>query len=201
LGRLCLRGLDPFWASLADHPPPRHHKVTIPKGGTPMADEEKQSKKKTGKKVATPQDEDFKHLVRIAATDLPGTKPVLVALTGIKGVGNRLAPLIADRANVKRDEKIGNLSDEEVERIAGLVENIGEEVPAWMRNRQRDPESGEDIHHVGPNIEIVVKDDINRLKKIRAYRGVRHEHNLPVRGQRTRANNRSGITVGVQRKK
>ncbi len=162
---------------------------------------EKKEKKKSEKKVATTEDEDFKHLVRIAATDLSGQKPVLVALTGIKGVGTRLAPLVADRAKVQRDVKIGTLSDEEVERLAEIVDNIVDEVPTWMRNRQRDPDSGEDLHHVGPEIEITVKDDINRLKKIRAYRGVRHEHGLPVRGQRTRANNRSGITVGVQRKK
>lgn len=167
-----------------------------------MAEKEEPKKQKKGaKKVATPQDEDFKHLVRIAATDLAGTKPVLVALTGIKGIGIRLAPLVADRADVKRDVKIGNLSDEEVERVAEIVENLVDETPSWMRNRQRDPDSGEDLHLVGPEIEITTKDDINRLKKIRAYRGVRHEHGLRVRGQRTRANNRSGITVGVQRKK
>lgn len=164
-----------------------------------MAD--KKPKKKAESKVKTAQDEDFKHLVRIAATDLAGTKPVLVALTGIKGVGTRLAPLVADKAGVSRTIKIGSLTDEEVEKVASIVGDIVDEVPTWMRNRQRDPETGEDLHHVGPEIEIATKDDVNRLKKIRSYRGVRHELGLPVRGQGTRANNRSGITVGVQRKK
>lgn len=61
-------------------------------------------------------------------------------------------------------------------------------------------DSGEDIHYIGTEVEITLKEDLNRLKKVRSYRGVRHENNLPVRGQRTRSNGRTGMTVGVQRK-
>lgn len=157
--------------------------------------------KKQAKKVSAETDPDFRHLVRIAATDLPGTKRVHIALTGVKGVGKRLAPLVADRAGVPRDVKIGSLSDEQLERLVAAVGDVGEIAPHWMRNRQNDYDSGDDLHHIGAEIDIAVKDDVNRLKKIRAYRGVRHELGLRVRGQRTRANNRTGITVGVQRKK
>jgi small subunit ribosomal protein S13 len=113
----------------------------------------------------------------------------------------RIAPLVADRADVPRDVKIGTLSDEQVERLAKVVGEVVEHTPVWMRNRQNDYDTGADLHNIGNEIEIAVKDDINRLKKIRAYRGVRHELGLRVRGQRTRSNNRTGITVGVQRKK
>lgn len=162
-------------------------------------------KKKGGKagqeKVKAEYDEDFKHLVRISATDLQGTRKVVVALTGVKGVGVRMAPLVADKAGVDRNQKIGTLSDEEVAALQDIVDNLAEETPAWMRNRQKDHGTGEDLHLVATEIDLQLKDDLNRLKKVRTYRGVRHENNLPVRGQRTRSNGRSGLTVGVQRKK
>ena len=46
-----------------------------------------------------------------------------------------------------------------------------------------------------------LRDEINILKKIRSYRGIRHERGLPVRGQRTRANSRTGLTLGVSKKR
>ncbi|MHC1580348.1 MAG: 30S ribosomal protein S13, partial [Methanopyraceae archaeon] len=49
-------------------------------------------------------------------------------------------------------------------------------------------------------LEMTVKQDIDRLKKIRAYRGIRHELGLPVRGQRTKSSFRRGKTVGVKKK-
>jgi small subunit ribosomal protein S13 len=48
---------------------------------------------------------------------------------------------------------------------------------------------------------MVLKDDINRLKMIRCYRGVRHESGHKVRGQRTRSNGRKGLTLGVSKNK
>jgi small subunit ribosomal protein S13 len=162
---------------------------------------EKKTAKKQAKKVGGETDPDFKHLVRIAATDLPGGKQVMVALTGVKGIGKRMAALVADEAKVPREAKIGALSDEDIERLTAVVGGLNENTPGWMRNRQHDYDTGDDIHNIGNEIEIATKDDINRLKKIRAYRGIRHEAGLPVRGQRTRANNRKGAAVGVQRKK
>lgn len=162
-------------------------------------------KKKGGKggaeKVQTEYDEEFKHLVRLSATDLPGTKKVYVGLTGVKGVGTRLAALVCDEAGVDRNKKLGHLTDEEVEKLQDALAGIAEYAPEWMVNRQRDIDTGENIHLLTVDLEIVHKEDLNRLKKIRSYRGVRHENNLPVRGQRTRSNGRSGLTVGVQRKK
>lgn len=162
--------------------------------------EKKGKKGAPEEKVATPYGEDFKHLVRLSATDLPGTKKVQVALTGVKGVGLRLAPLVADEAGVDRNEKIGNLSDEDVENLQEALDAIADMAPSWMLNRQKDYDSGEDLHYIATEIGITLKDDLNRLKKVRSYRGVRHENNLPVRGQRTRSNGRLGMTVGVQRK-
>lgn len=144
---------------------------------------------------------DFKYIVRIADTDLNGEKSVIHALTSIKGIGFHLSTVIADAAGVNRFEKIGNLPDEKIERIQEVISNLNKFAPDWLMNRRKDYYTGENLHLIGPDIDMVRRDDINRLKKIRAYRGVRHELGLPVRGQRTRSNGRKGLALGVSRKK
>ncbi len=145
--------------------------------------------------------DDFKYIVRLASTDVNGNQPVRYALTQIKGIGNSLAALIADKAEVERGVKIGNLSDDEVNRIDELIASAQEWAPPWMRNRRRDRETGNDVHLIGAEIDLKKREDINLLKKIRSYRGIRHEKGLRVRGQRTRAHGRTGLTVGVSRRR
>jgi len=69
-----------------------------------------------------------------------------------------------------------------------------------MVNRPKDWESGLDLHLVGAEVEVRLRDDINLMKMIRSYKGVRHETGQKVRGQRTRSNGRTGLTVGVTKK-
>src|SRR5438132_10998930 len=69
-----------------------------------------------------------------------------------------------------------------------------------MVNRPKDWESGLDLHLVGSEVEVRLRDDINLMKMIRSYKGVRHETGQKVRGQRTRSNGRTGLTVGVTKK-
>ncbi|MGB0652394.1 MAG: 30S ribosomal protein S13 [Thermoplasmatota archaeon] len=145
--------------------------------------------------------EEFNFLVRIENTDLDGKRTVVNALTGLKGVNSRLSRVIAAEAGVEKRELMGNLPPEEIQKIVSTLDRIDEFTPSWMRNRRMDPESGDDKHIIGSEIDLQLRDDLNRLKKIRSWRGVRHENNLPVRGQRTKANGRKGATVGVQRKK
>ncbi len=147
------------------------------------------------------EEDDFKYIVRIAATDVDGGKPVRYALTQVKGVGDTLAHIIAREADVDENLKIGNLPEEHIGQLSDLVVNAADVVPPWMRNRQRDIETGEDRHLIGPEIDTTRRDDINRLKKIKSYRGLRHEKGLPVRGQRTKGNKRSGLAVGVSRRR
>ncbi|MCH2418035.1 MAG: 30S ribosomal protein S13, partial [Candidatus Poseidoniia archaeon] len=76
-----------------------------------------------------------------------------------------------------------------------------ESVPTWLTNRQRDYDSGEDMHQVSIELKMTQEEDINRLKKIKCYRGVRHASGHKVRGQRTYSNGRRGLALGVSRKK
>lgn len=144
--------------------------------------------------------DEFKYIVRLVNTDLDGDRPLALALTGVKGVGTRMAEVVADLLGVPRKVKIGDLSDDQVEALEGLLEDLGERVPPWMLNRRQDYWSGEDAQLVGAEVDMRRREDINRMKMIRSYRGIRHERGHKVRGQRTRANGRSGLSVGVTRK-
>jgi small subunit ribosomal protein S13 len=181
---------------------------------TKKKDKPKKSKSKPGSDDAEPKKDgaksppegseenpDFKYIVRIANTNIDGNFTIAQGLTAIKGIGIRLATVIADKLELKRSNKVGDLSDDEVERISNAVENLKDDVPSWMLNRQKDIDTGENLHIISAEIALMFRDDLNRLKKIRCYRGIRHEQGQKVRGQRTRANGRSGMTVGVQRKR
>lgn len=144
-------------------------------------------------------DEEIRHLVRIMNTDLQGKQKVLYALTGIKGIGRRTARLIAESAEVDPSETIGYLSDEGIARLNEAIETFENHLPVWMLNRQKDLLTGENKHLLGQDIDLTIREDLNDLKKIRAYRGIRHERGLKVRGQRTKSSGRGGSTIGVSK--
>ncbi len=144
--------------------------------------------------------EDFRYIIRMANTDLDGTRSVAYALTSIGGVGIRVSEAVTDLAGVSRTERLGNLSEEQTDKIEALLGNLGETFPHWMVNRPKDWETGLDMHVFGSEVDLRVRDDINRMKMIRSYKGVRHDTGQKVRGQRTRSNGRTGLTVGVTKK-
>jgi len=74
-------------------------------------------------------------------------------------------------------------------------------IPHWLYNRRKDPASGNYTHITSSALDMTKKGDIDRMKKIRCYKGVRHMLGLPVRGQRTKSSFRTGGIVGVKRKK
>ncbi|MBI2103291.1 30S ribosomal protein S13 [Candidatus Woesearchaeota archaeon] len=147
---------------------------------------------------------NFKHIVRIANVDLPGEKAIRFALTNIKGVGLRFADAVCVLAKVKRNTKTGTLSQDQINTLDKIVINpLAHGFPTWMVNRRKDYDSGEDKHLVTGNLNFVQENDLKRLKKIKTYRGIRHIHGQPSRGQRTRSNFRrnKGKVVGVAKKK
>ncbi|MDR1404491.1 MAG: 30S ribosomal protein S13 [Candidatus Methanoplasma sp.] len=146
------------------------------------------------------EDENFNFIVRIASSDIDGKKRTVIGLQSIKGVGKRASQIIAKRAEVDPVAKIGTLSDAKVKELETFVTTYVEYVPHWAVNRQMDYETGADMHLIGNDLDFIQKDDINRMKMIRCYRGIRHETHHKVRGQRTRSNGRKGLTIGVQRK-
>lgn len=145
-------------------------------------------------------EDEFKHLVRISRKDVNGNKKIEQALTEIKGVGLSLSRSICLTLGLNLDEKIGYTSDDDVSKIEKLLENPQEyNIPKWMLNRRNDYATGDDLHLIESDLDMTFRDDLNRMKKTRSYKGRRHEVGLPVRGQRTKSTFRHSSTVGVKR--
>ncbi len=147
-------------------------------------------------------EKEFRHLVRIANTDLQGEKSVANALTKIKGIKFMFANAICNLAGIDGTKKTGELDDAEVKKISDVLKEPSKfNIPEWIFNRRKDYETGENRHLLGADLQFAKEGDIKILKKIKAYKGVRHIHGLPVRGQRTRSNFRKGKSLGVSRAK
>ncbi len=146
--------------------------------------------------------EEFKPIVRIADMDLKGDKNVAYALADIKGIGVNTAFAICWKLGIDPLKKLGYLSESDIKRLDAAVRDMAKlGFPGWFMNRPRDPETGKDMHLIGSDLLVKVKMDIELLKKIKCWRGIRHMLGLKVRGQRTRTTGRTGMTVGVQRRK
>ena len=145
--------------------------------------------------------DDFNYILRLADSDIDGRSRIGMGLTSVKGVGARTALAICEIAGVDKEKLGGQLTDEEQQKIRDAIESYPTEVPLWMLNRQRDIETGDELHLFSMDVTMTQDDDIARLRATKAYRGLRHAARKRVRGQRTRSNGRSGLTLGVQRKK
>lgn len=142
---------------------------------------------------------DFKELVRIASTDIPGKKSVYLGLTQIHGINYSFSHALCHVLHLEKRRKIGSLNEKEVKDIEATLNNP-EQIPAWLRNRKKNADTGNDQHMLGASLKLAKEFDIRRLKKIRSYRGIRHAMGLPLRGQRTRSHFRHGKAVGVMKK-
>ncbi len=144
---------------------------------------------------------EFRHILRIADTDIDGTLKVGYALCNIKGIGNRLSLAILRKAQIDPETRLGFLTEAEVEKIEDIIENPKKHgFPSWFFNHSKDIETGKDLHLTGPDLDLRVKSDIEELKKTKSWRGYRHAYSLKVRGQRTRTTGRRGKAMGVKRK-
>ncbi|MFB6128572.1 MAG: 30S ribosomal protein S13 [Halorhabdus sp.] len=146
----------------------------------------------------TPEDdEDLRYFVRIGQTDLDGTKSVERALTDMNGIGQRAARIITEDVDIDRRDTFGRLEDDQIEAIVERVEGFADEVPEWLANHRNDFFDGETTHEIGNDLDLTRRQDINRMKMINAYKGVRHKRGQKVRGQRTKSTGRTEGTIGV----
>lgn len=107
---------------------------------------------------------------RILGVDIPNDKKALISLQYLYGVGPQVAAELCQKAGVNPDTKSRELTDEEISRLAIILER--------------------DYTVEGP-LRRHIQQNINRLRDIKCYRGIRHRLGLPVRGQRTRTNART----------
>ena len=108
-------------------------------------------------------------MARIAGIDLPNEKRIDVALTRVYGIGKFTGQKILTKLRIDSAIRVKNLTSEQINLLQKEVETI--------------PVEGE--------LKKIVRENIQTLKRIQSYRGLRHTMKLPVRGQRTRTNART----------
>jgi small subunit ribosomal protein S13 len=151
----------------------------------------------------TKESEDFKHVVRIASRDLPGYMTLSQGLDLIYGISSRVSDSvnkIYTKKTGKVINKIGYLTDEDVVIIQEILENLDSYVPKWLLNRSKVMEGG-CKHLIMADLKLSQRRELQRLGKIKSYRGLRLQWGLPVRGQRTRSTFRRSGVVGVNKNK
>jgi small subunit ribosomal protein S13 len=109
---------------------------------------------------------------RILGVDIPNDKPTHISLRYIYGIGPTLALKLCEQARVDPQRRAKELSDEEIARIANILDR-------------------DDNYTVEGPLRRQIQQNIARLRDINSYRGTRHRRSLPVRGQRTRTNART----------
>ncbi len=107
---------------------------------------------------------------RLLGVDIPNDKPTAISLSYLYGVGEKTARELCYKAGIEPQKKARELADDELGRLSALLER--------------------DYVVEGP-LRRQVQQSVNRLRDIKCYRGLRHRHGLPVRGQRTRTNART----------
>ena len=148
------------------------------------------------------QPEKFQHILRVLNTNIDGRRKVGYALTSIKGIAHRFAHVAVRKADIDASKRAGELTEEEVERIITIINNPRQyKIPDWFLNRQKDIKDGKYSQATSNSLDTKVREDLERMKKIRVHRGLRHYWNLRVRGQHTKTTGRRGRTVGVSKKK
>jgi small subunit ribosomal protein S13 len=144
---------------------------------------------------------EFRHITRVADTDLNGTQKIAPALSRVKGIGVRLASSIVRKAGVNPETRLGFLSEQEIERLEDVISNPTKHgLPEWLFNRRKDLETGKNIHVIGSDLVLQEKTDIDLMKATKSWKGYRHSYGLKVRGQRTKCTGRKGKAIGVKKK-
>ena len=108
--------------------------------------------------------------MRLLGVNIPDNKKVIVAITYLYGVGDTLARDILEKTKIDSDKRAKDLTPDEVNKIKEYIEKN---------------------YKIEGELKRLIKQNINMLKELQAYRGIRHMHGLPVRGQRTKTNSRT----------
>ncbi|MBM4462242.1 MAG: 30S ribosomal protein S13 [Chloroflexi bacterium] len=107
---------------------------------------------------------------RIAGVDIPAGKHIEISLQYIYGIGPSLGKAILAQTGIRPDKKASDLTEEEISRLREYVDKQC---------------------RVEGELRKETSLNISRLTEIGSYRGLRHRHRLPVRGQRTKTNART----------
>ena len=109
-------------------------------------------------------------MARISGIDLPNSKRVEIGLTYIYGIGRNISNDILTKANIDKNVRVRDLTDEQVNKIRTIIEKE---------------------YQVEGDLRSEISLNIKRLMDLGSYRGLRHRRHMPVRGQRTKTNART----------
>jgi len=107
---------------------------------------------------------------RIAGVNIPENKRIVISLTYIYGIGDALSKEVLEALKIDESKKASDLTPKEVNDLKELIEKN---------------------HKIEGDLRRQIMINVKRLKDIGAWRGMRHSRGLPVRGQRTKTNNRT----------
>lgn len=146
------------------------------------------------------------NIVRMAGRDINGAYTIVHALRHIKGISHNLASaiaMIAERQfSIPETASIGSLEENKLEELESIIKDPAKfGVPHYMLNRRKDVDTGVDMHLVGTDLIVKIRQDMENTIKLQSWIGFRRQYNQKVRGQRTRSTGRTGETVGVTKKK
>lgn len=146
--------------------------------------------------------EEYRHIVRVSGKDIDGQENLLQGLTRVRGVGLRLSKAIIIKLGMDPSARLGHITDADISKIEKIISDpVKTGLPHWYINRPRDRMSGRMLHLTGSDLDFAHRSDIERLRRIKSWRGLRHSLGLKVRGQHTRTTGRKGMAVGVSRSK
>jgi len=148
--------------------------------------------------LVVPDKNAFQHILRLLNTNVDGKDKIMFALTKIKGVGRRYSNVVikkvASAPKIRLISRLmltstngsltsalyligsaGELTTEELERVVTILQNPTQyKIPEWFLNRQKDIVDGKNSQLLANALDNKLREDLERLKKIRAHRGVRH---------------------------
>ncbi len=145
--------------------------------------------------------QEYRYILRIMGTDVPGTLKTSYAVAQIKGISLSLSNAVLKKAGVNPDQRVGFLAESDVSQIEEVIRDPAKfNLPTWLFNRRKDSGTGKDMHLLSADLVLRNKMDIDEVKEIRSWRGYRHAYGLKVRGQRTKTTGRAGKALGVKKK-
>ncbi|MFZ2192666.1 MAG: 30S ribosomal protein S13 [Candidatus Moraniibacteriota bacterium] len=109
-------------------------------------------------------------MLRIAGVNIPDNKRIEISLTYIYGIGKNISNDILAELNVDKNKRTKDLTEDEQNAIRSFIEKKIK---------------------IEGDLKLELRDNVKRLKEVGCYRGTRHQRGLPVRGQRTKTNNRT----------
>lgn len=168
-----------------------------------MAEPKREPKHEPSKK---PQGQGPASIIRVAGKDMDGSLPIARALSKIKGVGHNMSRALAlkieSNLGIAGNTEIGSLSEDQIAKVEGVIKDpLAVGIPWYMLNRNKDMETGKNLHVVSNDLIFNIRQDISRDVSNGTWRGFRHQYNQKVRGQHTRSTGRTGATVGVTKSK